>query len=183
MFSTLSHPDTPAFPFDELVPYAPGGSDGAGCGSTASPTPGPRSDRRERPDPPRRGIPRGMERARHPAGGGSPRRGFRGRGCGKAGEVCRLRGGVRPHGRVPRNFPGHLLHPRGDRRRREPRRRRVDGSRNPQRREAHANPPTRREIRVRGVSILTVGDAGITHGLYVWDTAGLLRNIGLLPEL
>lgn len=44
-------------------------------------------------------------------------------------------------------------------------------------------PPTGREIRVRGVSILTVGEAGITRALYVWDTAGLLRDIGLLPRL
>ncbi len=44
-------------------------------------------------------------------------------------------------------------------------------------------PPTGREISVRGVSMLTVGDEGITHALYVWDTAGLLRDIGLLPML
>ncbi len=44
-------------------------------------------------------------------------------------------------------------------------------------------PPTGREICIRGVSVLTIKDDEITHGLYIWDTAGLLRNIGLLPEL
>jgi predicted ester cyclase len=44
-------------------------------------------------------------------------------------------------------------------------------------------PPTGREICVRGVSALTIKDGEITRGLYIWDTAGLLRNIGLLPEL
>jgi ketosteroid isomerase-like protein len=44
-------------------------------------------------------------------------------------------------------------------------------------------PPTGREIEVRGVSLLTVEDGKITHGLNVWDTAGLLRALRLLPEL
>jgi steroid delta-isomerase-like uncharacterized protein len=44
-------------------------------------------------------------------------------------------------------------------------------------------PPTEREIVVRGVSLLTVENGRITYGLYVWDVAGLLRTIGLLPEL
>ena len=44
-------------------------------------------------------------------------------------------------------------------------------------------PPTGRKISVCGVSSLTVEDGRITRGLYVWDVAGLLRAIGLLPEL
>ncbi len=44
-------------------------------------------------------------------------------------------------------------------------------------------PPTRRRVQVRGISVLTVQDDKITHGLHVWDVAGLLRHIGLLPEL
>lgn len=44
-------------------------------------------------------------------------------------------------------------------------------------------PPTQREIVVRGVSLLTIENGKIKHGLYVWDVAGLLRAIGLLPEL
>jgi steroid delta-isomerase-like uncharacterized protein len=44
-------------------------------------------------------------------------------------------------------------------------------------------PPTEREIVVRGVSLFTVKDMKIARGLHVWDVAGLLRNIGLLPEL
>jgi steroid delta-isomerase-like uncharacterized protein len=44
-------------------------------------------------------------------------------------------------------------------------------------------PPTGRKIAVRGISVLTIEDGKITHGLYVWDAAGLLRAIGLLPEL
>lgn len=44
-------------------------------------------------------------------------------------------------------------------------------------------PPTGRKVSVRGVSMLTVSEAGITHGLYVWDTAGLLRDIGPPPAL
>lgn len=44
-------------------------------------------------------------------------------------------------------------------------------------------PPTGRKIMVRGTSVLTVEDGKITRGLYIWDVAGLLRDIGLLPEL
>jgi steroid delta-isomerase-like uncharacterized protein len=44
-------------------------------------------------------------------------------------------------------------------------------------------PPTGRSIEVHGVSILTVIDQKIKKALYIWDVAGLLRNIGLLPEL
>jgi len=44
-------------------------------------------------------------------------------------------------------------------------------------------PPTRRPIAVHGTSVLTVEDGKVVRGLYVWDVAGLLRSIGLLPEL
>jgi steroid delta-isomerase-like uncharacterized protein len=44
-------------------------------------------------------------------------------------------------------------------------------------------PPTGRKIAVRGISVLTIENSKITRGLYVWDAAGLLRAIGLLPEL
>lgn len=44
-------------------------------------------------------------------------------------------------------------------------------------------PPTGRSVTVRGTSVLTVEGQRITRGLHVWDVAGLLRNIGLLPEL
>ena len=36
---------------------------------------------------------------------------------------------------------------------------------------------------MRGVSALTLRDGKVIRGLYIWDVAGLLRNIGLLPEL
>lgn len=44
-------------------------------------------------------------------------------------------------------------------------------------------PPTGRRICVRGVSLLTIADGRVTHGSNIWDTAGLLRTLGLLPEL
>jgi steroid delta-isomerase-like uncharacterized protein len=44
-------------------------------------------------------------------------------------------------------------------------------------------PPTGHPVVVEGVSLLTVQDNKITRGYYIWDMAGLLRNIGLLPEL
>jgi steroid delta-isomerase-like uncharacterized protein len=44
-------------------------------------------------------------------------------------------------------------------------------------------PPTGRPIRVQGVSILTITDSKIKKASYIWDVAGLLRNLGLLPEL
>ena len=44
-------------------------------------------------------------------------------------------------------------------------------------------PPTGRKVSVRGVSVLTIENGKIASGLYVWDAAGLLRTIGLLPEL
>ena len=44
-------------------------------------------------------------------------------------------------------------------------------------------PPTGRVVVVKGMSMLTARDGRLTGGLYVWDVAGFLRAIGLLPEL
>lgn len=44
-------------------------------------------------------------------------------------------------------------------------------------------PPTGRKVVVRGVSWLTLREGKIERGLYVWDVAGLLREIKLLPDL
>jgi steroid delta-isomerase-like uncharacterized protein len=45
-------------------------------------------------------------------------------------------------------------------------------------------PATGRPVRVRGVSIMNINAAGqITRLQRIWDLAGLLRTIGLLPEL
>jgi steroid delta-isomerase-like uncharacterized protein len=44
-------------------------------------------------------------------------------------------------------------------------------------------PPTCREVSVRGMSLLTFSGRKITHSISVWDLAGFLRAIRLLPEL
>ncbi len=44
-------------------------------------------------------------------------------------------------------------------------------------------PPTGHRIQTRGVSILDVQDDMVVHGQYIWDMAGMLRHMGLLPEL
>jgi steroid delta-isomerase-like uncharacterized protein len=44
-------------------------------------------------------------------------------------------------------------------------------------------PGTGRRIEVRGASMLTYRDGKLYRALYIWDVAGLLREIGLLPEL
>jgi steroid delta-isomerase-like uncharacterized protein len=44
-------------------------------------------------------------------------------------------------------------------------------------------PATGRKIEVRGVSIIEVKDGLVVRGQYIWDLAGLLRALGLLPEL
>jgi len=44
-------------------------------------------------------------------------------------------------------------------------------------------PPTGKEISVRGVSMLRVIGGKIKRGIHIWDLAGLLRSIKLLPEL
>lgn len=44
-------------------------------------------------------------------------------------------------------------------------------------------PGTGRVVSVHGVSLLTMEGAKVKSAHYVWDVAGLLRGIGLLPEL
>jgi steroid delta-isomerase-like uncharacterized protein len=44
-------------------------------------------------------------------------------------------------------------------------------------------PGTGRSINVKGVSMLTYEGDKLRRALYIWDVAGLLRDIGLLPEL
>jgi steroid delta-isomerase-like uncharacterized protein len=44
-------------------------------------------------------------------------------------------------------------------------------------------PPTGRKVQVRGVSIIEVKDGLVVRGQYIWDMAGMLRHMGLLPEL
>ncbi len=44
-------------------------------------------------------------------------------------------------------------------------------------------PPTGREITFCGSSFFTLMDGKITHAQTIWDVAGVLREIGLLPEL
>jgi len=44
-------------------------------------------------------------------------------------------------------------------------------------------PPTGRAVTVRGSSLLTLEEGHIRRALRIWDVAGLLRAIGLLPEL
>ncbi len=44
-------------------------------------------------------------------------------------------------------------------------------------------PPTGCPTSVRGVSILTIEGGLLLRALYLWDVAGLLREIGLLPDL
>jgi len=44
-------------------------------------------------------------------------------------------------------------------------------------------PPTGRSIEVRGVSILTIAEGKISYAVYIWDVAGLLRLMGMLPDL
>ena len=44
-------------------------------------------------------------------------------------------------------------------------------------------PPSGRRIEVCGVTLLTLQDGKIARGLYLWDMAGLLRSMKLLPDL
>src|SRR5512133_809944 len=44
-------------------------------------------------------------------------------------------------------------------------------------------PPTGHKVQVRGVSIIEVQDDLVVSGEYIWDMAGMLRHMGLLPEL
>jgi steroid delta-isomerase-like uncharacterized protein len=44
-------------------------------------------------------------------------------------------------------------------------------------------PPTGRTVTVRGVSFLTLDGGRISRATHVWDVAGLLRAVRLLPDL
>lgn len=44
-------------------------------------------------------------------------------------------------------------------------------------------PPSGRQIEIWGTSFFTVKNQQISYSLHIWDVAGLLRSIGLLPEL
>lgn len=44
-------------------------------------------------------------------------------------------------------------------------------------------PPTGKFVAVRGTTTLTIRDGLIWRSVRVWDLAGLLRGLGLLPEL
>ncbi len=44
-------------------------------------------------------------------------------------------------------------------------------------------PATGRPVRVSGITTLTVRDGLVIRSSVLWDVAGLLRNIGLLPDL
>ena len=44
-------------------------------------------------------------------------------------------------------------------------------------------PASGRRVRVRGAATFIVRDGLICRATYIWDVAGLLRSIGLLPEL
>jgi predicted ester cyclase len=44
-------------------------------------------------------------------------------------------------------------------------------------------PPTGRRVEMRGVSWLKMAGGKIVQGEQLWDVAGMLRAIGLLPDL
>jgi steroid delta-isomerase-like uncharacterized protein len=44
-------------------------------------------------------------------------------------------------------------------------------------------PPTGHRVQVRGMSMLDVKDGLVVRAQYIWDIAGMLRHMGLLPEL
>jgi steroid delta-isomerase-like uncharacterized protein len=44
-------------------------------------------------------------------------------------------------------------------------------------------PPTGHPVEVRGVSVIDVQDGLVVRGQYIWDLAGMLRHMGLLPDL
>jgi steroid delta-isomerase-like uncharacterized protein len=44
-------------------------------------------------------------------------------------------------------------------------------------------PPTGHRVEVRGISIIDVRDGLVVRGQSIWDLAGMLRHMGLLPEL
>jgi steroid delta-isomerase-like uncharacterized protein len=44
-------------------------------------------------------------------------------------------------------------------------------------------PPTGHKARVRGMAVIEIENGLVVHGQSVWDLAGMLRDLGLLPEL
>jgi len=44
-------------------------------------------------------------------------------------------------------------------------------------------PPTHQPVDVSGTGLFTVRDEQITRGVHLWDLAGLLRPVNLLPDL
>lgn len=44
-------------------------------------------------------------------------------------------------------------------------------------------PPTHRPVAVRGTTLVEMRDGRIARATRIWDVAGLLRALGLLPEL
>ena len=44
-------------------------------------------------------------------------------------------------------------------------------------------PPTGHKVQVRGMSVIHVENGLVVRGQHIWDLAGMLRHIGLLPEL
>jgi steroid delta-isomerase-like uncharacterized protein len=44
-------------------------------------------------------------------------------------------------------------------------------------------PPTGHQVEVRGMSIVDVQDGMVVRAQYLWDIAGMLRHMGLLPQL
>lgn len=44
-------------------------------------------------------------------------------------------------------------------------------------------PATGHKVEVRGISIIDVENGLVARGCHIWDLAGMLRHMGLLPEL
>jgi steroid delta-isomerase-like uncharacterized protein len=44
-------------------------------------------------------------------------------------------------------------------------------------------PPTGHRVQVRGMSMIDVSHGLVVRAQYIWDIAGMLRHLGLLPEL
>jgi steroid delta-isomerase-like uncharacterized protein len=44
-------------------------------------------------------------------------------------------------------------------------------------------PPTGRQVRVQGVSVMRLENGQVKSARRIWDLAGMLRTFGLLPEL
>jgi steroid delta-isomerase-like uncharacterized protein len=44
-------------------------------------------------------------------------------------------------------------------------------------------PATGKNVFIHGMSILQLENGKITHGIVMWDLAGVLRQIGLLPQI